>query len=256
MGLDAFVPCRCWEDGRTTEPPVPRSSIVRVDGMLDLTLPYDGHEQRWGEFDAWIHNGCGHRDMEYAAAHIGNWPEYRQLQWALGAAGWDRFPMLQRILPEGNGGKATPEEAAVALNELGTFLSAGPIGARTEVYDGMTGEPIATENPAYGYRFVIGPEYAVGVDANGIFVVSTPADEELFRARRVRQRTDGDRAWLSDLDRPGQAEILVPGVIGGGASLLLTRSRSYNAADFAGTVEALRTVFNASVEIRTSVFWS
>ncbi|WP_410790389.1 hypothetical protein [Kribbella sp. C-35] len=65
MGMDAFVPCRCWEDGRTEEPPAPRADIHRTDGMLDLTLPYDGNEVLWREFDAWTCDGCRHVDMEY-----------------------------------------------------------------------------------------------------------------------------------------------------------------------------------------------
>ncbi|NUR94643.1 MAG: hypothetical protein HOV67_05215 [Kribbellaceae bacterium] len=221
--------------------------------MLDLTSPYEGHDARWAAFAAWTHNGCRHVDMEYGSAHIGSWSEYRQFQWALGR---DRFPALERILPDVNGGQVTPADAADALVELDAFMAAGSIGVRTELYDGTSGELIATENPAYGYRFVIGPAYAVGIDAHGLFVVSTPAEKELFRGSRIRQRTDGDAAWLSDLDRPEQPEILVPVVIGGGATTLLTRSRSYDAADFAGTVEALRTIFRASIEIGTPVFWT
>jgi hypothetical protein len=212
MGMDAFVPCRCWEDGRTKEPPAPRADVRRTEGMLDLTLPYDGNEVLWREFDAWTHDGCRHVDMEYAAVHIGNWSGYRQFQWALDAAGRDRFPVLLRVLPDVNGGETSPSDAADALTEL---------------------------------------------DANGLFVIDTPGGEEVFRAHRVGQRVVGDgTAWLSDLDRPEQGAALVHTVIGGGASLLLTRSRSYHPADFAGTVEALRRVFGASVEIGSPVYWT
>jgi hypothetical protein len=252
MGLDAFVPCRCWEDGLTTEPPVDRSRIFRSDGMLDLRLPYDA--EIWRSFDAWTHAGCGHADMDVAAEHIGNWSEYRQFQWALGAVGWSRFPVLRRVLPESNGGEVSPKDAAGALRELEDFTTAGLIGIRTELYDD-SGALVATQNPAYGAHFVIGPGYRVGVDENGLFVTSD--GEELFRALRIGQRAaDDGRAWLTDLDHPARGETLVPTAIPGGAGRLQTRSRAHYPDDFAHTVQALAKVFTASVDIGRPVHWT
>lgn len=67
MGLDAFVPCRCWQEGLTSEPPTPRALIVWTEGELDLTLPYDGNEELYSRFDGWKHDCCEHKDIEYAA---------------------------------------------------------------------------------------------------------------------------------------------------------------------------------------------
>jgi len=257
MGLDAFVPCRCWEQGLTTEPPVPRAAIFRSDGDLDMTLPYDGNEEAWSRFEAWTYDCCRHRNMEYAAEHVGNWSGYRQFQWALGVVGWARFPVLHRILPEANGGEVAPVDAAAALAELADFASVGLIGVQAELYDGRTGGLIATENPAYGGRFMIGPGYEVGIDANGLFVIVKPAGEEVFRAHRVAQRAAGDgSAWLSDLDHPERGETSVPTTIADGASLLLTRSHSYYPEQFVYAVDALTKIFSASVEIDRSVFWT
>jgi hypothetical protein len=62
-------------------------------------------------------------------------------------------------LPEANGGEVSPTDAAQALRELEDFTTAGLIGFRGELYDGTTGDVIATENPAFGCRFMIGPGY-------------------------------------------------------------------------------------------------
>ncbi|WP_350278250.1 hypothetical protein [Kribbella sp. HUAS MG21] len=193
--------------------------------------------------------------MDFAAAHIGNWSGYRRFQWALGAVGWGRFPVLRRVLPEGNGGEVSPEDAGEALRELADFSTAGVIGIRAELYD-ESGALVATQNPAFGGLFTMGPGYRVGIDDNGLFVTGGD-DEELFRARRIGQRTADDGcAWLTDLDHPSRGETLVPTVLPGGASRLLTRSRPYSAGDFAYTVEALTKIFRASVEIRSPVYWT
>jgi len=40
MGLDASVSCRCWQDGVTTAPPVPRELIMyKEESGLDLAIP-------------------------------------------------------------------------------------------------------------------------------------------------------------------------------------------------------------------------
>lgn len=88
-------------------------------------------------------------------------------------------------------------------------------------------------------------------------MISTPDGAEIFRAQRIAQRAAGNGgAWLSDLDRPEHGESLVPTVIAGGASPLLTRSYSYSPDDFGHAVDALTTIFRASVEIDSPVRWT
>ena len=89
MGLDAFVRCRCWEEGLPPVRPVPRGSIVVTEDGLELNLPHEGNEELCYRFDAWVHQGCWHEGMEYAGEHIGNWSSCQQFQWALGVAGWE-----------------------------------------------------------------------------------------------------------------------------------------------------------------------
>lgn len=256
MGLDAFVPCRCWQEGRTSEPPAPRTQIVWSDGELDLTVPYDGNEELYSRFDAWKYDCCAHQNMEYAAERINNWTGYRQFQWALGTLGWDRFPVLHRILPQANGGEAVPADAAGALVDLGNFMAVDRIGSLAELYDGNTDNLIATESPAYGGAFMLGPSYEVSISGAGLVVLDRPSGQEVFRAQRIAQRPTDGGTWLSDMDRPERGETRIGTRIGGGASLLLTRSRECRPGDFVGTVEALTTIFRASVEIDSPVRWT
>ncbi|GAA4029079.1 hypothetical protein GCM10022247_62670 [Allokutzneria multivorans] len=252
MGLDAFVLCRCWVEGRTTPPPVPRELIVVPDEHgPSLELDYDGNEELFSRFDSWRVDCCEHSDMEYASQRIGTWSGVRQFQWALGAVGG--FPVLRSILPSGNGGTVEPDVAARALVELADFVSCQRIGERAELYDGDTGAVVARQNPAFGGFFSIGPGGRFGVDSGGLFVVE--GEREVFRALRTRQRVDGDGAWLADLDRDERGETRIGATIGGGASTLLIRAKAYTAADFEFQVRALTTVFEAAVKIGNPVVW-
>jgi hypothetical protein len=85
MGLDASVSCRCWQDGLTTPPPVPRELIVctEEDG-LDLSIPYDGNEDLYRAFDNWVESwACDQEGMRQACVHVSNWSGYRLFQQAV-----------------------------------------------------------------------------------------------------------------------------------------------------------------------------
>jgi hypothetical protein len=142
MGLDAYVSCRCWQDGLTTPPPVPRELIVRdEENRLALTVPYDGNEDLYRDFDSWVESGaCGHEGMDQACVHVSNWTGYRLFQEALKAAGWEHFPTLQAYLPENNGGELPAGEAPRALAELQRFSSGTRLGSYTYLADEETGE--------------------------------------------------------------------------------------------------------------------
>ncbi|MFI7061631.1 hypothetical protein ACIBL3_11645 [Kribbella sp. NPDC050124] len=255
MGLDAFVSCRCWDDGLTTAPPVDPGAIGWEEGGIEFDLPYDGNEDEHLRFETWKLSCCAHPGMEYAAERIGNWASYRQLQTALGEVGWDRFPVLRQVLPDANGGMVESADAAKALTELHEFTASGPIADRAELYDGTTGERIRTEVPAYGGEFMWGPGYRIGFTADGLFVLDG-SKQVIFRAHRVGQRVGEGGAWLSDLDHPERGETRVTTSIEGGASPLLVRTGSYASTDFEYTMMALAKVFQASVDTGNPVVWT
>jgi hypothetical protein len=196
MGLDAFVNCRCWQDGNVTEPPVPRSLIVDEGEGLDFSGPDD---QMYYKFRSWQTDACAHEHMEIASERISNWGGYRLFQDALSTAGWEHFPTLEAQLPEANGGSMPASAAGQALEELRYFSEQAELGTETHLVDVETGAEIQTYIAAYDGVFLLSNPWRIGVDPQGFFVwdvsedpVSEDSPREVFRAMRCTQQEIGD----------------------------------------------------------------
>ena len=117
MGLDAHVVCRCWEEGRTSAPPVEvrmgAEGIEPVEPDLPLHVLI--------EFDRWKASACPHDDMDHTVARIGNWSAVRTLQDALRTLDPRTSGTLATALPRANGGTVSPDLAAACLRELDSF---------------------------------------------------------------------------------------------------------------------------------------
>ncbi|MFC5184245.1 hypothetical protein [Actinomadura harenae] len=264
MGLDAFVLCRCWQDGHTTEPPVPRERV-----RTDEYGPYldDGpDEAAVGEslgaaFWEWkTHAACAHEDMEIASERISNWGGYRYLKQAMETAGWERFPVLREHLPEGNGGELPAERAQEALDELEAFRACDDVGRETVLLDEDTGTVLAASIRAYGGVFVWDgiAKRRVGVDERGLFVVDD-SDRELFRALRCTQKRvragrvrftteDGEETTLDLTSTVGERDGAYP-------RRLNVVERPLGGAYFDYAVEPLRLVCAASARTGNPVVW-
>jgi hypothetical protein len=289
MGLDAFVSCRCWQDGLTTPPPVPRELVVcDEETRLDLTIPYDGNEDLYRDLDNWVHSGaCGHEQMDQASVHVSNWTGYRLFQEALKTAGWQHFPTLQAYLPQDNGGSLPAREAPRALAELQRFTSQTRLGTYTYLADEETGERLGEYVPAYRGVFCWDPhDKNVGVDPAGLFVVDTRArpPREVFRSPRCSQEVIGvTRTWRSKLLRlPGARtgrSVTVRLTDASTARSVTVRlsdpitrpdadpdparyprhlrvaAEPFTAGDFAAIVQALEEVLHAAIETGNPVIW-
>lgn len=136
MGLDATVRCRCFEEGKLKPGPVPVEDLyIDEDGYLSSkTLDeayrkydtrrfyarYDGLERA---FDAWLSDCCDHEDGEYCSERVSNWTGCAQFCSLVKEAGGEaRFPLLSKLLPDGNGGIYPVEKARAALAELDEFI--------------------------------------------------------------------------------------------------------------------------------------
>src|SRR5215471_284517 len=109
MGLDAVVRCSCFEQGRTTKPPVPREWIgVDEHGYLALLPEHEEDEEAQEKFEEWLPDCCPHGGV-FASAFVTNWTGYQAFCEALERVGWEHFPVLQAELPEGNDGLTPPE---------------------------------------------------------------------------------------------------------------------------------------------------
>ena len=267
MGLDAFVRCRCLQDGLTTEPPVPAELIVEdEDGYLALSLPYDGNEDKYAAFDQWrSERACPHKDMEIATVRVSNWGGYRHFQEALRSAGCERFPVLCNELPEANGGHMPSESARRALAELDLLTAEGRLGATTWLLDADTGERLIQSIGAYGGVFVLDGHTGrrAGIDPKGFFVqdVTTEPHREEFRAVHFTQERVGESCVrLRDLDSGTEATVRLIQPVradkeGRYPRHLRVETVPSKAEDFAYIIEPLREVFRASVATGNPVTW-
>ncbi|PRY00523.1 hypothetical protein [Allonocardiopsis opalescens] len=266
MGLDAFVRCRCWDDGLVSEPPVPRG-LIAVDDEGHLGVPEDVPDELYHRFLDWAESGaCAHDDMQELSRRVANWSGYRLFQDAARTLGAERLPVLCGRLPEANGGLLGPDEAGRALAELRVF--AEQIGAvpRTVLLDEADGRAVATHVAAYDGVFLLDgrSQLRAGVGPGGFFVRDESASPpvELFRAVRFAQERVGERAVrLTDLDGPGEATVPLFTAVGARGApddhprRLRVETKPATAADFAYATGPLAELFAASVRTGNPVVW-
>ena len=134
MGLDASVRCRCFEEGKLKPGPVPFDDLY-IDGegylssrKLDDAGSRFNLRQMWARyydletaFEEWANHACEHEDGEICSEHVGNWSGVAAFSSWCEKIGEDKLPILNHILPPGNGGTFPAEKAEAALAELDIF---------------------------------------------------------------------------------------------------------------------------------------
>jgi hypothetical protein len=259
MGLDAFVYCRCWQDGVATPPPI---GPVGFDdeGYLGLTLPWDGNEAAHTAIEIWLTRACPHDRMKQAHEHVSNWAGLRLFQQVLDDVGWSHFPALHSGLPRANGGSLPAEQASIVLAELDYFRGVGQLADEVVLADEATGRVLMTYVAAYDGVMMLGPGYRAGVDPEGFFVLDPGVDPPatLFRAQRFSQQAFPGNVvrFVSD---ELTARVSMPPVgqhDGGQSQWLAVRSRPRTAEDFDYIVQPLRRLCEASVLTGNPVMWT
>lgn len=138
MGLDAFVNCNCYKEGKTKPFPVPELEqffYVDEEQWLDFHLDFDTYADviyeidtlEYQEYDAitfkveaWQVDACQHRNLRLADIRIANWFGIQGFRQTLHEMGSLSFPTLAE-LPKFNGGFMTSQKAILALHELSIF---------------------------------------------------------------------------------------------------------------------------------------
>jgi hypothetical protein len=279
MGLDASVMCNCFRDGRTKEPPVPREWLAfDVDGYLDVRPEFESRCKHADVYN-WRETACSHPQMMIANEYLANWTGYRAFQQALGYAGWERFPTLQAELPQANGGLVQVSLAPRILEELARFRSLGSIGQDTFLIDSATGEILHRRIAAYDGIFFYGGRDGIeaGIGESSFFVRNRESGTCVFRSAHFRQTRlnlsgGSDLVEITDLELGdtyrGRASVdrVAPWPDGrtqddsGRVNFVLVPEvrvvrRDVVAADFAYIVDALRRLFEASIETGNPVHW-
>ncbi|WP_212988789.1 hypothetical protein [Actinoplanes auranticolor] len=258
MGVEAYVYCRCWQDGVAA--PAPAGPIgFDEEGRLGLLTPWDRSvADEYATVADWLRHGCSHKDMEFAEEPLGSWAGVRYFQQALREAGESHFPTLLRYLPETNDGCIPAAEVAFVLAELDHFEKRARLPDEVVLVDEATGEAMYGYIEAYHGVFIWG-RYNVGVDPDGFFVVDMRVDPAvtLFRASRFDQRvlSGGELEFSGD----GRTVRLELPPIGGQSPVppqrLAVRTATRPAADFARMVATLRRLCAASLATGNPVNW-
>jgi hypothetical protein len=262
MGLNASVRCRCWEDGKTSRCPLPdRVRVSTEDDCLEIDLPWKGNEQVHETFDAWVDNGCGHPRMRFVdGVHIGNWGSFRRFQAALRSFCGERFGHLLACLPDSNGGLTLPTDAKICLAQLEDFAAQADFGQQVQLIDVETGRCIFTYFESYrGVVILTGDGIDCGVDPEGFFVRRRGEHKsDLFRSKNFEQIRHGANEFeLFSLD-PVARYSLKSGIGNDNVypKRLAVVAQRDHPREYSYAVNALLTVFTASIETGNPVSWS
>jgi hypothetical protein len=257
VGLDAFVYCRCWQDGLT--PPAPVGPVgFDEEGYLSLLISEGGDTETDAAFDGWIARACSHELMEQASEHVSNWTGYRLFQQALEAAGWSHFPALRAEFPSANGGRMPAEAAGRVLDELDYFEQRAVIDDEVVLVDEATEAVALRYVAAYEGVLMLGPGYRAGVDPEGFFILDPDSDPPatLFRSARFRQRVlPNGQVQFSDETKSVQIAMPPVGDKGTPPERLRLQTQHQAPAEFGYIVEPLRRLCRAAVATGNPVMW-
>ncbi|MFB0563896.1 MAG: hypothetical protein ACETWM_22075 [Candidatus Lokiarchaeia archaeon] len=263
MGLDAYVPCNCYKEGKTKPTPFPEEYIFidEETGMPELIPKYKDDEEKWNTLMDWRLTACDHEDMEIASERISNWGGLRYFQQALARMGWEHFPTLRDEIPDYNGGFTSPQASAKALEELKFFQKQRKLGSYPFLIDTERGIELREYTEAYDGIFIMDGRYGmfIGFDEEGLFFIKQPEGKLVFRAKRVEQQIRGfikKQVVYTDLDTGKefvcQSDIEFDGRC---PRYMHVEQRSIDPSEFDYIIIPLIKVFTVSIETGNPVYW-
>lgn len=279
MGLDAFVRCRCFEDGRLNPGPIPFDDLfIDEDGYLwshTLDAAYEklgrqSFESEYGdlerEFEEWReHGACPHEDCQFCSEWVANISGWSILKGMFQAMGKDRAPTLFDMLPRYNGGSFPAAKAQQALEELSDFRKfAYEVGKE---YHNLISEEkgyVVAQIPtdALGYRYP--GKRSLRLEDGHLNVYE--ADKIVFRSKRFEKKyhksVPGETMCkLIDLES-GKEHVLLKGTkYVGFKTFLLKPDGIYHVnrssdAEWAGwKADILERLLRASLETGNPIQW-
>lgn len=216
MGRDVSVHCRCWADGRTTEPPVSRDLVQPVDWTDrdrqvpelrdDVTVPPEVIRA----FDTWREErACAHDGMSVLTERVWKWSGTTAYSHVVASLDDDDYPVLSSI-GYGYGDEERPlsaegaNAATAELDRLGEHARSTDLGELTEAVDVVSGARWWARPDGHDPLVYRAPPWAIGLDRRGLFLWDLKAPNavrppvELVRAVRLGVRlgaavNDGSR---------------------------------------------------------------
>ena len=275
MGLDAYVPCNCYREGKTkTPPPTQEELCIDEDGFLRPVhyrdIPYDeikdDEEFRkiYDELDDWKWNACDHKYGNYIDERVGNWSTARYFTWVVRQFPEGSFPLLINLLPANNEGSVPVQDAPEILRELAELRKRLPEIKGFFLVDGMKDQVVYDGSDYLDGNFAWIDKQILGFDKNGLYVLDRETEELLFKAKEVMEtvETDDDgkkhTLWTDVSDSENKIVVnddpiskLEDGVVG----YLKVEIRPMSADDVYA-IAPLERLFKASIETGNPVFWA
>ncbi|MBQ2622653.1 MAG: hypothetical protein IJF84_15040 [Thermoguttaceae bacterium] len=275
MGLDAYVPCNCYREGKTkTPPPTQEELCIDEDGFLRPVhyrdIPYDeikdDEEFRkiYDELDDWKWNACDHKYGNYIDERVGNWSTARYFTWVVRQFPEGSFPLLINLLPANNEGSVPVKDAPEILRELAELRKRLPEIKGFFLVDGMKDQVVYDGSDYLDGNFAWIDKQILGFDKNGLYVLDRETEELLFKAKEVMEtvETDDDgkkhTLWTDVSDSENKIVVnddpiskLEDGVVG----YLKVEIRPMSADDVYA-IAPLERLFKASIETGNPVFWA
>lgn len=274
MGLDAYVPCNCYREGKTKTPPRTQEELC-IDGCGSLRpvryrgIPYDEikddeeFQNIYDDLYYWQTSACEHEDGEYASERVGNWSTARYFTWVVRQFPEGSFPLLIDLLPANNDGSVPVEDAPEILRELAELRKRLPEIKGFFLVDGMKDQVIYDGSDYMDGNFAWIDKQILGFDKNCLYVLDRETEELLFKAKEVMEtvETDDDgkkhTLWTDVSDSENKIVVNNDPIseLEDGVGYLKVEIRPMS-VDYVYSIDPLERLFKASIETGNPVFWA
>lgn len=217
MSYSAFVVCRCYQDGKTVQPPHKEYIHFDADGLY-LDIPneiMDKDKERgykmYSEFDDWKFSSCEHEDMELCNEYLSNNWGMADFRSVIAKEGGEKvFPILTKYLPKANGGILPSEFAQDMLDELNKLENTDSLQELAVLREKSTQLLLASIDSTESFTFVLtayNKNHAI-IDGDGFIITENKEAEDgeliryvVFRSKHFTQQRISEK-WFcfTDID--------------------------------------------------------
>jgi hypothetical protein len=164
MGLDAYVACSCFRDGKASKPPFADRLILNEHGEPSFDTSGQVGRAKLLELHEWKRSACPHRHMWHASERIGPWGAVGIFFDMLDLIGAD-FVDLKHDLTET---AHVPTDAAKRLlADLERFNGLGRLGEMAALVDAEMGDAVASYIGRGSVLFMMRGPIQYALDMNG-----------------------------------------------------------------------------------------
>lgn len=249
MGLDAFVPCRCFRNGLTTQSPVDTTLIGDDNGILFLKEPKGKPPKHWkaikSSFYDWLPNCCDHLHQEYFSARIGSWQSMQFFTKCLEQNSIKQYPALYASLPQAQCDLIPTENTQRVLDELNLFSQESLEYLSWTLVNEKDGKEFCHTTP-HSSTILYKNGYSISFDQNGITV--RKRNEFLFTSRKITQHTTYGVPTLT----AAEGHQVFGTSIGSGSAVWVVQQRQLIGKDL-HCVQQLRRTLQAALRIQMPI---